>query len=407
MKNSSLLYRALLILGLTLVAVFYLVPTLVTDLPQFWKDYLPVQRVHLGLDLQGGTHLVLTVDIDKAIENTLDRDVDDIKKEAARREDRHRRHRAQGQPRSTCASATATRARQFTDLVKERFPNLAIERLQPPRTASPPSQLAMTKREEQRVRELALEQSLETIRNRIDQFGVTEPIIQRQGDAGHPDPAARHPGSATRQGSDRPHRGAGVQDAGGRAGRRGDHRRQEAAAAGHAEILKGAEAERVGGRTQRQQYLVQSKTLMTGDTIADALVRPATQMEGPYVALELNARGAKLFDALTARQRRQAAGHHARQQRLLGAGDPRAHRRRPRVDHRQLRHQGSARPGDRAAGRGAAGAGARRRGAHRRAVAGQGLDPARASHRSSSAARWSFCSCWSTTSSPACSPTWR
>ena len=62
MKNPSLLYRALLILGLILVALVYLVPTLVTDLPQFWKDYLPAQRVRLGLDLQGGSHILLEVD---------------------------------------------------------------------------------------------------------------------------------------------------------------------------------------------------------------------------------------------------------------------------------------------------------------------------------------------------------
>ena len=69
MKNRGLLYRVLLILGLTVVAVVYLVPTFVADLPQLWKDYLPSHPIHLGLDLQGGTHLVMTVDVQKALEN--------------------------------------------------------------------------------------------------------------------------------------------------------------------------------------------------------------------------------------------------------------------------------------------------------------------------------------------------
>jgi len=66
------------------------------------------------------------------------------------------------------------------------------------------------------------------------------------------------------------------------------------------QILTGMDVDHRTGRTERTRYLVQARTLMTGDTIADAVVRPATQMEGPYVAVEFNARGAKQFDDLTA-----------------------------------------------------------------------------------------------------------
>jgi preprotein translocase subunit SecD len=295
-KNSSLIYRVLLILGLTLVAGVYILPSFVTDLPQFWKDYLPNQRVHLGLDLQGGTHLVLTVDIAKALENTLDHDVEDVKKEIADAKiavDGVERKGNTIQVRISNGDARTP----FTDLVKERFPNLVVEGSGTEGGVAT-IELAMTKREEQRVRELALDQSLETIRNRIDQFGVTEPIIQRQGTQ---DILIQLPGIQDPQ---------RAKDLIGRTAVLEFKILSEAAdtddiIAGKkplppgTEILKGTEATRVGGRTQRQQYLVQSKTQMTGDTIADALVRPATQMEGPYVALELNARGAKQFDTLT------------------------------------------------------------------------------------------------------------
>jgi preprotein translocase subunit SecD len=46
-------------------------------------------------------------------------------------------------------------------------------------------------------------------------------------------------------------------------------------------------------------YAVESRTLMTGEYIVDARVRPATQMEGPYVELVLNSRGARLFEDIT------------------------------------------------------------------------------------------------------------
>src|SRR5438128_2350736 len=114
----------MLIVGLTLVALVYLVPTFVADLPAFWKSYLPNQHIRLGLDLQGGTHLVMSVDVDKALENSLDHNIDDLKHELSQakivtdgieRKDRHIRVRLSNSDSRT----------QFTDLLKDRFPNLA------------------------------------------------------------------------------------------------------------------------------------------------------------------------------------------------------------------------------------------------------------------------------------------
>jgi preprotein translocase subunit SecD len=296
--SRSLLYRVLLILGLTLVAFVYLLPTFVTDLPAFWKSLLPSQPVHLGLDLQGGTHLVLTVDINKAVENALDRTADEIKREAAgakvpieaaARKDTH----------IEISLAASADRNQFADLMKERFPNLTIENSST-QDGRATFRLMMTKREEQRLRDFALEQSLETIRNRIDQFGVTEPIIQRQGTQ---DILIQLPGIQDPQ---------RAKDLIGRTAllefkllsdipNADSYTTGEKPLPTGTQILNGVDVDTSTARGHRVKYLVQSQTLMTGDTIADALVRPATQMEGPYVALEFNPRGAKQFDELTGR----------------------------------------------------------------------------------------------------------
>src|SRR6266446_9577170 len=120
------MYRILLIVGLVLAALVYLVPVFVTNLPQFWKNYLPSQGFHLGLDLQGGTHLVMSVDVQKAIENSIDHTIEELKHELAdakvafdsieRRDTHIAVHFAGSENRD-----------KFTDLVKERFPNLTIE----------------------------------------------------------------------------------------------------------------------------------------------------------------------------------------------------------------------------------------------------------------------------------------
>lgn len=293
MKNRNLLYRVLLILGLTTVAALYLVPSFVTSLPQFWKDYLPTQRVHLGLDLQGGTHLVMTVEVDKAVENSLDHTAEELKTELTKakikiasvaRKDMHIDVRLTGTDSRT----------PFADLVKQQFPNLAIETSTTENGATI-VQLGLTKPEEQRIREFALEQSLETIRNRVDQFGVTEPIIQREGSQ---DILIQLPGIQD------PER---AKDLIGRTAvlefkLLADVPNAEGYIEGKEPLPPGTEilpGVATPGTSARQKYLVRSQTLMTGDVIADARVRPATQLEGPYVALELNARGAREFEEIT------------------------------------------------------------------------------------------------------------
>jgi preprotein translocase subunit SecD len=78
MFNSIRIRTGITIL-LCLAALVYLMPTLTSELPETWKAYLPTDKIHLGLDLQGGMHLVLEVQADKAVESTLERTVGDLK----------------------------------------------------------------------------------------------------------------------------------------------------------------------------------------------------------------------------------------------------------------------------------------------------------------------------------------
>ena len=76
---KSIRIRAAVTILICLAAFVYLAPSLTADLPEAWKKYLPTDRIHLGLDLQGGMHLVLEVDTEKAVESTLDRSMNDLK----------------------------------------------------------------------------------------------------------------------------------------------------------------------------------------------------------------------------------------------------------------------------------------------------------------------------------------
>ncbi|MFA6413773.1 MAG: protein translocase subunit SecD, partial [Syntrophales bacterium] len=76
---KSIRIRAAITVVVCLAALFYLIPSLTDNLPEFWKKYLPADKIHLGLDLQGGMHLVLEVDTNKALEGTIERMSNDIK----------------------------------------------------------------------------------------------------------------------------------------------------------------------------------------------------------------------------------------------------------------------------------------------------------------------------------------
>jgi preprotein translocase subunit SecD len=76
---KSIKLRALLALIVCLAGLFFLIPSLTSDLPDVWKKYLPADKIRLGLDLQGGMHLVLEVNAEKAVETTMERITNDMR----------------------------------------------------------------------------------------------------------------------------------------------------------------------------------------------------------------------------------------------------------------------------------------------------------------------------------------
>jgi len=280
----------------TLAAAFYLFPTFAGGLPSWWSGVLPAERIHLGLDLQGGSHLILEVKVEKALENSVERIQEEIRrmlKEKAVPPSDLERNQA-NQIRLKVPAANGDRVR---DLLKGEFPNLVLVSS---RTESGATEfmLALHEREMRSLREDTVDQSLETIRNRIDQFGVSEPIIQRRGQQ---DILVQLPGIQD------PERAKEI------IGKTAllefklldeRHSVEEAVKNGPppgTQVLHGYAAKGEGGvATEKIPYLLEARTLMTGETITDARVRPASNLEGPYVELILNSAGARLFERITA-----------------------------------------------------------------------------------------------------------
>ena len=65
--------RAGLIIFFLALAILFLIPSLLGSLPRWWTKVLPSEKIHLGLDLQGGMYLLLEVEVQKAIDSALDK----------------------------------------------------------------------------------------------------------------------------------------------------------------------------------------------------------------------------------------------------------------------------------------------------------------------------------------------
>lgn len=76
--RRGVLARFIMLAVAALAAIIYLLPNFVDPLPSWWSSILPSEKIHLGLDLQGGTHLVLEVQVDKAVEHNIERVRNDL-----------------------------------------------------------------------------------------------------------------------------------------------------------------------------------------------------------------------------------------------------------------------------------------------------------------------------------------
>lgn len=169
--KKNILWRLVLI-GVTVVLalVFFLPNTPVFQyMPDWWKSSMPDKGITLGLDLQGGVHLVFEVEGDRAVEITTERIAQSIK------DILEKKKITADVTRNGLLFSVTPNSLDVRKVVEDNYPILtAVE-------TGEKLVYKLADKEAARIKETAADQALETIRNRIDQFGVAEPTILRQG----------------------------------------------------------------------------------------------------------------------------------------------------------------------------------------------------------------------------------
>ncbi|MFQ5719931.1 MAG: protein translocase subunit SecD [Acidobacteriota bacterium] len=159
---TNLRWRMLIILVTVVVALFAVIP--------------PSEKIHLGLDLQGGIHLVLGVRTSEAVERKVESDVETVRELLADNSISFTDAVREGSEVIRVTGLDAAARTSLTDLAADPLPEYSV-------SAEGADALVFTLRslEAQSIRQLAVQQSLQTLRDRVDRLGVREPNIQRQG----------------------------------------------------------------------------------------------------------------------------------------------------------------------------------------------------------------------------------
>jgi protein-export membrane protein SecD len=172
-------WKAVLYGGLTLVACLYLVPSVVPDnkQPAFLKNHFQ-KKIQQGLDLQGGLHLVYSVDIEKAVSGKVD----------------HLANEIEDATKKKVPDAEVTRDGRDDIVVKFKNPadvdkldqtilrahRAELDEVERNRTTGV-VRLRLDSDQVADIEDSALRQGIETIRNRVDKFGVADPTIIKKG----------------------------------------------------------------------------------------------------------------------------------------------------------------------------------------------------------------------------------
>ncbi len=172
--------KFLLLFSVVCLSVVYVYPS-VANLDLEKTKFPFKQKINLGLDLQGGLYLVLGVDFNKVFKDVVDRQATSLQERVKEKAlpvtsvKAVREGFPLDDPRVVLDFNPAKREEVY-QLLKKEYWNLRLSNEKPGQF-----EVGLSKEYRVEVRERTLNQSIEVIRNRIDEFGVSEPSIASQG----------------------------------------------------------------------------------------------------------------------------------------------------------------------------------------------------------------------------------
>ena len=251
------------------------------------------EKISLGLDLQGGMHLLLEVKVEKAVEASLERLADDIKRDIFDDDLELDRIKASYENRQVNVRMVDALDLPPVKKILEGYPFFSLAR-EDSDGLGLVYQLSADHVEQ--IEQNAVSQGLETIRNRVDQFGVSEPTIQVQGEKRIliQLPGIKDPERAINLIGKTARLEFKLLD---------EEHSLEQALSGNvpedSEILYQRVVNKETGEVTKESFLIKKRTVLTGETLTGAEVRFDSDFNEPYVSLTFNSVGAMIFQQVT------------------------------------------------------------------------------------------------------------
>ena len=250
-----------------------------------WLSGLGALPMYLGLDLRGGVHFLLEVDMESALRRAEDRYVADLRSTL-----REAKIRYKGIHRDPAGGITITLretnvAVDAVKAIKDELPGLII--VEAGDNGDNALRVRLAEDEIEELSGFALEQNITALRNRVDELGVAEPVVQRQGDRRI---VVQLPG---------------VQDTARAKRILGRTATLEMMMVDEEHSLDAALGGKVppGSKVFRfrdgQPILLNKRVIYSGDNIVDAAASIDTQSGGPIVSITLDAIGARINQKVT------------------------------------------------------------------------------------------------------------
>ncbi len=177
-SDSETQLRAKETLEVALAGDYNVALTLSTDVPG-WLRTMGAVPMYLGLDLRGGIHVLIDVDMDAAVKQSMERYTSDIRTLMRKNKLRYSKV-AQSIDTVTVSFKKLEDRDKANELIGNEFRDLVV--VSKDEGGFYIVTTRMGKREQQAVKKFALEQNITTLRNRVDALGVSEPVIQQQGE---------------------------------------------------------------------------------------------------------------------------------------------------------------------------------------------------------------------------------
>jgi preprotein translocase subunit SecD len=176
--NPNLKWKALFVAAIILLCIYGLIglPQFPTSLAQIKSNF--TQQIKLGLDLQGGTHLILQVQVQEAISQHTDQSVDRLTSQLREKNIRYEEIRKVDDTHILVRNLATDQTSAFRDTVNDSFAEWDMS----PAPGEPSGYLLTLKqRTIGDIQTRTMDQSQETIRRRIDALGLTEPVVAPYG----------------------------------------------------------------------------------------------------------------------------------------------------------------------------------------------------------------------------------